>query len=164
MAGMGPPPKAAGARQRRNKASTHAVLQADPDAEVPELPEHPRLLDDGVTWHPMTEAWWTYVWLSPMASEFDDSDVHGLFVLAMLVDDFWTIRSARQRAELAAEIRLTGQRFGVSPLDRRRLQWQIAETEDKQARTSRRRNEAPPQPAPAAGGADDARAVLRAIK
>jgi hypothetical protein len=65
--------------------------------------------------------------------------------------------------ELAAEIRLSGQRFGISPLDRRRLEWTIAQTEEAQDRGRRRRGqtEEPTKPPPLA--ANDPRAVLRAL-
>jgi hypothetical protein len=64
---------------------------------------------------------------------------------------------------LAAEIRLTGQQFGVNPLARRRLEWQIQENEEKADRGKRRRGEAQP-PTPAPTGVNDPRAVLRSIK
>jgi hypothetical protein len=70
-----------------------------------------------------------------MAPEFTESDVHGLLVLAVLVDEFWVDPSK----ELAAEIRLQRQCFGLSPLDRRRLQWEIERSEQaSEAGRSRR--------------------------
>lgn len=163
MAGQGPPPKAPGTRARRNRTSTAATIKADPSLRVPRLPQHPRA-DEGYDWHPMTAAMWKEAWHSPMAPEFVDADKHGMFVYALLIDDFWTVKSARQRAELAAEIRLSGQRFGFSPIDRRRLQWEVEKAEDAQQRGRRRRGE--PAPAAEGNGSDltDARAVLRAIK
>lgn len=148
----GPSPKDPSTRARRNRTSTAAQLKADPSIEAPELPSR--------TWHPMTLSWWSDVWSSPMAPEFDDSDKHGLFALAMLVDDFWVTDEVRIRRDLAAEIRQQSQRFGLSPIDRRRLQWEIERTEEAQDRGSRRRTRAS-ESAPRPSG--DPRAALRAL-
>lgn len=147
----GPAPKHPSARARRNKTTTNAVLSADHAIVAPELPD--------ISWHPMTAAWWRDVWSSPMAPEFDDSDRHGLFQLAMIVNDFWTADTARERKDLAAEIRQQGQRFGLSPIDRRRLQWEISRGDEAAERTTRRRSSAPPK----ASGGSDPRSALRAV-
>lgn len=143
----GPAPKHPTVRARRNKAATAATLQSVHDVAMPDLP--------GDEWHPATLAWWFDVWASPMAPEFHKSDVHGLFILAALVDDFWRHPSK----EMAAEIRLQRQCFGLSPMDRRRLQWEIERTDEAQARGEQRRT-ASKAKAPAA---KDPRAVLRAV-
>lgn len=145
-------PKDPSTRARRNKTSTAATLAADPSIEAPELP--------GDAWHTMTRSWWADIWSSPMAPEFDDSDKHGLFLLAFLVNDFWLADSTGDRMKLAAEIRQQGQRFGLSPIDRRRLQWQIEKTEEEQAKGNRRRTAtAKPKGEPGA----DPRGALRAV-
>lgn len=154
MGGHGPAPKHPSARRRRNRAATAAVLaHQDPAAvEVPPLPS-----TDVVEWHPMTVSWWQDVWASPMAPELDGSDIHGLFLLARLVDLFWREPSK----ELAGEIRLQARRFGLDPMSRRALNWQIeppeppaaaAEPEQPRKRAPRRRK--PPE---------DPRAHLRAV-
>lgn len=82
----------------------------------------------------MTKRWWHDVWASPMSSEYLRADEHGLFRLAVLVDMFWVEPSR----ELAAEIRIQQQAFGLTPLDRRRLEWNIEQVEqakDKRDRT-----------------------------
>jgi hypothetical protein len=146
---MAPPLKPAHMRQRRNKVSTNARLVADPMIEAPELPERP--------WHPMTLAWWADVWASPMAPEYDDSDQHGLFMLAVLVDEFWLDPSK----DLAAEVRLQRQAFGLSPIDRRRLQWEIERGEDASEKTRRRQ---PKSQAEASSTAPaDPRSILHAV-
>lgn len=129
-------PKPAAQRQRRNKTSTNTTLVRNHDVTVPELPERAE------PWHELTYAWWRAVWESPMAPEFErDADSHGLFMLAQLRDDFWSVPpdKPRVRAEIAAEIRLQEQRFGLSPIDRRRLQWEIERGEDASDRTRQRR-------------------------
>jgi hypothetical protein len=159
----GPTPKPAGARSRRNRTSTAAVIKRDPRVRAPRLPAHPGL-EDGRDWHVQTLAWWKDVWKSPMAPEFDESDRHGLFSLALLVDDFWSTGSARLRAQIGAEIRLQGVRFGLSPIDRRRLQWEIERTEEAQERGSRRRTKPAPTPAPSGDPVADPREVLRLVQ
>src|SRR5574341_465866 len=124
---MAPTPKPAHMRQRRNRVSTSAKLQADPKLKAPDLPDR--------SWHPMTLDWWADVWSSPMAPEYDDSDRHGLFLMAVLIDEFWLSPTK----ELAAEIRLQRQAFGLSPIDRRRLQWEIDRGDEASERTQKRR-------------------------
>jgi hypothetical protein len=77
-----------------------------------------------------------------MAPEYDSSDIHGLLMLAVLVDDFWAAPSAVK----AAEIRLQRQCFGLTPIDRRRLQWEIARGTEAEQRTERRRAAGTPGP------------------
>lgn len=145
----GPAPKHASVRARRNKSSTGAKLSSVHAVKAPALPNRP----DG--WHDMTAAWWADVWASPMAPEYDDSDRHGLFLLAVLVDSFWVEPSK----EIAAEIRLQRQCFGLTPIDRRRLQWEIERTDEAQEKGRKRRATPAATPAKAA----DPRQVLRAV-
>ena len=115
----GPTPKNPATRRRRNQPATAAKLAAVPSGvKTPALPK-------GRKWHQQTRRWWKDIWASPMAPEFLQADVHGLFLLAVLVDDFWLEPSK----ELAAEIRLQRQCFGLTPIDRRRLQWEIERAE-----------------------------------
>jgi hypothetical protein len=156
----GPMGKPAATRQRRNKASTFTVLTQPGAGEikVPRLPKR----DDG-PWHRMTLRWWLDIWDSPMAPEYDESDIHGLFALAMVVNDFWTAQTAKDRQAASSEIRLMSQRYGLSPMDRRRLQWQISETESKQRSNARgAAREADNSPAPAQRPGWDPRKALSA--
>jgi hypothetical protein len=103
----------------------------------------------------MTRRWWKDVWASPMAGEFLRVDVNGLYMLAVLVNRFWHEPSIR----LANEIRHYSQLYGMSPLDRRKLEWSIIQTEDaKQRHHSRRSLDA--LPIHSDGGEDDPRHVL----
>ena len=131
-------PKHPSTRARRNKVAGARTLTAVHDVETPELPEF-----EDFEWHPMTLSWWEDIWASPMAPEYDDSDVHGLFMLAMLVDQYWTQPSAA----VAGEIRLQRQCFGLTPIDRRRLQWEIDRGEEAEQATRQRRNERTVSPA-----------------
>ena len=112
----GPVPKDPKIRQRRNRVTTQSTLAAASDGRRrrPSLPA-------GIDWHPMTVAWWRDVWRSPMAREFLEADKHALFRLAILIDRFWL----QPTKELGAEIRLEQQAFGLTPIDRRRLQWSM---------------------------------------
>jgi hypothetical protein len=146
VAGIGPPPKPPSMRRRRNKVAGATTLEPQgPSGPPPPLPSRgcpscngtgrlsekkgcPSCGGTGAQpWHAMVEAWWTDVWASPMAHEYVESDKHGLYLLAELHDQFW--RTGER--EIAGEIRLQEQRFGLSPMDRRRLQWQVATTEER---------------------------------
>lgn len=138
----GPLPKDPALRVRQNRSSTRATLRSVPRrASIPGLPA-------AREWHPLTRDWWADVWRSPMAEQYLDADVHGLFILAQLVDAFWTAPTTA----LAAEIRQQRQGYGLTPIDRRRLEWEVRRAEDEPAKgaagTSRRA---------------DPKAVLRAL-
>lgn len=129
---MPPLPKDPTVRQRRNRTPGARTLQSVHDVEVPSLPGDRE-------WRPETLAWWADIWASPMAPEFHDSDMRELHKLAVLEDDFWSCGSAKARRELAGEIRLQRQCFGLTPIDRRRLQWEIDRGEAAEVQTSKRR-------------------------
>jgi hypothetical protein len=111
-------------RQRRNKVGSGRVL-TPPDPKSVTIPPLPEKADDDddepVAWHPLTVAWWIDTWTSPMAQAFEPADIHGLFILAVLIDAFWE----HPTPDKAAEIRLQRQPFGLTPIDRNRLQWVI---------------------------------------
>jgi len=135
----GPPPKRPGVRQRRNRASTTANLPGEAPFDPPELPARPP--DD--PWHPRTHAFWRAVWASPMRQEYLRVHVEGLFLLADLVDQYWYHPSTA----LASEIRLQRQCFGLTPIDLRRLQWEVDRGERaEEAREQRRSRPAPRKP------------------
>jgi hypothetical protein len=122
----GPPPKKPSTRQRRNKSSSRAILPSNPSSL---LSEHP-LPDFGAKkkkiWHPMAVKFWESVWQSPMSSEFVPGDEFALYRLLILVDKYFR----RGSLEVAKEIRLLEQQFGLTPLSRRRLEWTVTETEE----------------------------------
>ncbi len=146
----GPMPKDPALRQRRNRATTRAVLGA---AELPRkrAPRLPKLPDN--PWHPLTRLWWNDVWHSPMAAEYVRADVHALLRLAVLVNAFWT----KPDRELGAEIRLQQQAFGLTPLDRRRLEWSIAQADEASTRKAKRHVRE------ALSGERDPRSVLKVV-
>lgn len=134
----GPLPKDPKLRQRRNKVSTAAKLSLeDHGIEAPALPDRVDPNTGEVApWHPRTVEWWEDVWASPMAPEFLDADVHGLFLLAELEDAFHWSRNPREKMDLAKEIRLQRAMYGLTPMDRRRLQWEVDRGEEAEQRAS----------------------------
>jgi hypothetical protein len=124
----GPAPKPANQRRRRNTVSTtHALTPVSADFVVPSLP-------DRVHMHPATIEFWGSLWASPMANEYDQSDLTGLYILATLIEIFWTMDPTRVkvRAELAGEIRLQRRAYGLDPMSRRSLQWSVEQVEAAQ--------------------------------
>lgn len=118
-----------------NKTTTAAMLSTDTPTAIktPKLPER-----EGHEWNALTLKFWRDVWRSPMAPEFLQADVHGLFVLAELVDQFW----ANPDVKLAAEIRQQRQCFGLTPIDRRRLQWEVKRVEEGRRLPAKPKDEA----------------------
>lgn len=137
---MPPTPKDPSVRARRNKSTTRAVLSPDHDIEAPPLPE-------GIDWHELTKRWWADIWSSPMAPEYTESDINGLFRVAMLYNDFWTADTAKARAEAQVRLEKADTDYGTNPLARRRLEWQIEAAEDSKAKGQKRRgSDAPVMP------------------
>ena len=71
-----------------------------------------------------------------MAFEFVGGDEPALLRLVFLVDRFWRTGEL----DLAREIRLMEREFGLTPLSRRRLEWQVAQTEEAKDKHELRRS------------------------
>ena len=142
-------------RARTNKASTASTLSDGRTAIRPALPERFDEFGNELVWNVLTIEWWNDLWASPMAAEYHSSDKHGLFVLAELTDQFWTSRDPK----LAAEIRQQRQAFGLTPYDRRRLEWTIETAEDAKDKGRARRVRSEPA-TPRKTGTRDPRLVL----
>jgi len=121
-------------RARRNKATTAATLTPGASAEnPPELPERP------TGWHPLTVQWWADVWASPMSAEWHpETDLHNVYAAAMHYDDMWRAETAVERQKADAAFQKREAALGLTPYDRRRLEWTIATATDATARTQRR--------------------------
>jgi hypothetical protein len=113
-------------------------------SRVPPIPN-----PDKRTWHPLTCTAWAHAWTSPMASQWLETDADALGRLALLWDDFYQ----KPSADALKEIRLQGALFGLSPLDRSRLQWEVARVEDASQTRPRR-----------ARAGTDPRTLLMAVK
>ena len=149
---MPQPKKHPSTRARANKASTASTLSDDMSAAVkPALPE-------GRDWHPQTVEWWNDLWAAPMSAEYHSSDRHALLVLAVLMDGFWNDPTTTR----AAEIRQQRQAFGLTPYDRRRLEWTIETAEEAKGR-GRKRTERTKDSAKSADPASDPRNALYVV-
>ena len=156
MAGKGPPPKDPKIRQRRNKAITRAILPSQPrQLTVPALPKVRPVKD----WHPMAREFWIDVWRSPMREKYLTVDIHGLYTLVELVHQFWTAPTP----EAHREIRLARPPYGITPVDRLRLQWEIHEVKDTAPPAPPTAPPPPPTPRPTVRG-DDPRRVLTMVR
>jgi hypothetical protein len=125
MAGKGPAPKPAHLRQRTNRKPGAAVLEAPASPKIPELPN-----PDGRDWHALTIQSWRNAWGSPMAGQWLDTDRDALGRLALLWDAFYKAPDSK----VLAEVRLQEARFGLSPIDRSRLQWEVQRAEERDTR------------------------------
>jgi hypothetical protein len=121
VAGRGPAPKPAHLRQRTNHKAGGVTLTARAASRTPTIPN-----PDRRKWHRLTLIAWQHVWASPMASQWLETDVDALGRVALLWDQYYKTPSD---AKVMAEIRLQEQRFGLSPLDRSRLQWEVSPAE-----------------------------------
>lgn len=145
MAGRGQAPKPAHLRQRTNRKVGHAILTAPESPEIPAIPN-----PDGREWHPLTVVAWEHAWSSPMASQWLDADADGIGRLAMLWDLYYKTGSI----EALKEIRLQSPAFGLTPLDRSRLQWEVNRGEEAEQRFSQRQRQK---------ATGDPRKLLRAV-
>lgn len=129
----GPAPKDPALRQRRNKRAGGGLLPAEssPIEATPRLPKNPL-----GKWSKLTQDWWKDVWSSPQSSEFLRADLGSLFRLAILVDMFWKTG----KLAVAKEIRVLEREFGLTPLARRRLEWQVAASEEAKDRHEMKRS------------------------
>lgn len=144
--------KDASVRARTNKAATRATLAADVTRDVPPMP-------DGPAWHPETVRWWADVWSSPMSPAWDESDEHNVILCALLYNDIWMAESAKERKDAAGEFRLQRRDLGLTPYDRRRLEWTIESADEAKDRGRQRRA----RQAPKADPSKDPREVFRVV-
>jgi hypothetical protein len=109
--------------------------------EIPE-PRTDRVLGE------VAGRYWRTIWSSPMAVTFTEADIQPLTRLVVLVDDRARAESSDGLIEIVdryhdgtelqvvvgefkgdGEIRQLEDRYGISPLARRRLQWEIKQGE-----------------------------------
>jgi hypothetical protein len=145
---MGPAPKPAHLRQRTNKKAGATVLQMSSGANAGEVPAIPN--PDARTWHELTLRGWENAWNSPMAAQWLTTDVDALGRLALMWDEFYKAPDSK----VLAEIRLQEQRFGLSPLDRSRLQWEVAKGQEAERKVAQQKTKRP---------AGDPRSILMAV-
>lgn len=144
----GPAPKPSHLRRRTNKKSGSTVLTMPASSNVPAIPN-----PDGREWHPLTVDAWARAWASPMCGQWMPTDFDELGRLAVLWDDF----NKAPDVKILAEIRQQSARFGFSPLDRSRLQWEVERGDSADRKLKQRET-------PAKRASGDPRALLRAVK
>lgn len=134
-------PKPKDMRARRNKTPDPVVLgeEVEPREESPELGPHPQANgEEPQDWHPLVVEWWKDTWSSPQASLYLTVDRHGLYRCALLMDQFWKTGDP----VISAQLRLSLEKYGQSPLDRLRLRWENARTDEAE----RKRKPQAPEP------------------
>jgi hypothetical protein len=140
----GPSPKPANLRQRRNKKAGAATLPP-PENTSGEKKKTPALQNpDKRKFHKLTRDWWKRVWESPMAGEYLPTDIDGLARLAILIDNYYKCPISTGAKETLAEIRLQEARFGLSPVDRSRLQWEVQRGEEAEQKRKPKQRSTPP--------------------
>ena len=161
----GPLPNPQARRRKANPKAGARVLSVVAPGDLEHVPEPHRELPPG-TWRAATVRWWADVVASPMASEWTEVDWHGLRRLAVLVDTvekgFAVLTQAdedldvKERvacAEVAikalSELRMQGALYGLTPIDRARLHWELDKGDKAKAdRAQRSRPQAAPAPRP----------------
>lgn len=138
MAGIGPPPKRAEHRARRNKQPVELKLLGIVESGIvlqPELPD----FDERVTvngkevyrkfvWPERTREWWRMWAESPLSVDFTASDWDFLLDTALLHAKYWL-----GDTKLAGEIRLRCAKFGQTPEDRLRLRVDFGEPQQPES-------------------------------
>lgn len=107
-------------RQRRNHVEVTEI-------EIPDVGLVPHPAKKG--WDKRTKAHWRKIWSSPIAKEYLEVDVEGLYLLMDLVEDYWGAKSVRDKVSLEGSINRQRQEYGLSPKSRRQLQWEIKRVE-----------------------------------
>ena len=94
--------------------------------------------------------------------QYMDVDEEGLILLVDLVHEYW--KAPVRSTTLAAEIRQHRTAFGLTPIDRRRLQWEV----DRGRRAPKGQSVATPPPASEGRArkapSDDPRDLLELVK
>jgi hypothetical protein len=124
-------PKPPGQRRRRNAdQQTWRALPVDGRKGRP-----PALPGKRPTWLKATRSWWGSIWASSMATAWLPSDVPTLVRLARIIE---ADNRGEASVSLLGEARQLEDRFGLSPMARRRLQWEVARASDDAEETAPR--------------------------
>lgn len=137
----GPLPKPSSSRQRRNKSASKATLTLAIKHDVPELPEPQEWIGCPFSsdsdfyyepeWSEPVRQWWEDIWTSPMSNEFHESDVHGLYQAAMYLHESRNpMLKPAERLGFGRAYEAAVKNFGLTPMSRRTLQWEIARADE----------------------------------
>ena len=122
---MPPAPKDKDQRVNRHKPKTGewVVLPKSHDAKPPPLPAV-----KNIRWKKADKDWWATIWRSPMASQWQESEVFGLVDLAVLRHEF-----LEGDLRLAEKITAKSDKFGLTPKGRKDLRWVITDEDAESA-------------------------------
>ncbi|WIC89623.1 terminase small subunit [Rhodococcus phage Apiary] len=163
----GPTPSNPETRQRRNKVAGAAKLSLVVNHEVPPMPPAadwlvaPMGIDDTdhpTEWSQAVKDWWEDIWSSPMSNEYHDADVHGLYLACFYLQQTlnpYLKMSDRLNASKSYENAVKN--FGLTPLSRRSLQWEIERADQAQAQGQKRRARSSGEEAPKPALVEDPR-------
>lgn len=128
-------PRKAGAQRTDRRKPTKKLTAPTKDVEVPELPDADEWTSTG-TWSRPVAAWWQDIHRSPMAAEFAESDLHGLYVAANYLNEALNPRNvAAERLKLGQAWERAIKAFGLTPNARENLKWSISQAEQAEHRT-----------------------------
>jgi hypothetical protein len=156
----GPNAKDPSVRARRNATSTRSVLEkpAEGTAVAPPLPST-------IDWYPEVVAWWDDLWVSEPRGEWIDVDIHLLYVAArlyqMMLDPATKATAAKA---LAGEYRQILVQFGLTPMARRSLQWEVPRPPEDDKPQQARKPAVKTRAQKAAAAKADPRARFKVVK
>lgn len=129
----GPAPKRKEDRRNRNKklSGDWVVLGSAENITVPKLPPLPDSVE--MRWSKESRSWWTTVWASPMATQWQEADVPGLVELAMLRQKFIATSDFNLKTKLAPLVASRSDKFGLTPKGRKDLRWVITDEDAESA-------------------------------
>lgn len=120
MAGMGPPPKPADQRRRRNKPLELTVLPREGrDGPAPKWPLSRMQAGEAAAW--------TEVWCTPQAVEWDE--LGWVRTVARYVRVLVASEKPDASTAVLSECRQMEDRLGLTPMAMLRLRWSIGEPE-----------------------------------
>lgn len=136
----------------RKPTLVERLLEDDAVGDLPQLPDLPDRWDEAsegwvpVDWHDQVVLWWNDVWTSPMSDEWhSDTDRHNVLLAAVHLNDFWRAGDPVMRQKADAAFKKTITPLGLTPYDRRRLEWIIADAGERTDRRNRKRGATPIQ-------------------
>ena len=152
---MGRPRKPGGPADRKDPRKL-VVLEFKEDAEIPKMADPHQWLpvppdvqegddyfDPEFDWAEPVKQWWHDIWSSPMASEFFDSDIHGLHMACVyLPEGLSPYYTPSDRLKSLTSFEATIKNFGLTPVSRENLRWAVSQGEQAQNRTNQLRSQA----------------------
>ncbi|AON97424.1 terminase small subunit [Rhodococcus phage ChewyVIII] len=144
MAGYGPPPSDPNKKTRTNKTSTRATLSVIENPDIPPMPPAvdfvaPAGKGQQPRWNAAVTRWWNDIWSSPMSGEFQSSDIHGLYLgCKQLHEALNPMNKPTDQASFMTKFEQTIRNFGLNPMARRALQWEIERGTEAETKTQER--------------------------